>query len=308
MSTSFIQTAIKLIFVALLTNQLMFGSPKVSAKNQSDIAKNEYWSHRFNVTHNIAYGDLPGQSLDIYRQGSWQGPPAYFVPNKKANRTLVYIHGGAWHGGSKEASLWSLMPFIQRGWNVVNLEYRSGGGTAPDAANDVALAMSWLADNAEKYQIDRENMVLSGDSAGGHLALYAGLKSPTTLKIKAIVNWFGITDIQALEHYLRENEQWNYPKLWAGSEEILLRLIERYSPINLLDKTSPPVISVHGTEDKVVPIAQAVSLHQKLNQLGIDNRLVKVPGGTHLGFSDMQFQTIYTEIFAFLASHSSKSE
>lgn len=261
-----------------------------------------FWSHRVNATYNLAYGELPKQKLDIYRQGSWQGPPEYFVPGKDLKPTLIYIHGGAWHGGAKEASLWSLMHYLQRGWNVVNVEYRAGGRTAPKGADDVLLAMNWLAEHAEQYAIDRNKVVVSGDSAGGHLALYAGLVDSSKLKVRAIVNWFGIPDIKRLDAYLSANESWNYPRLWAGSDNMFNRLVNEYSPINFVDENSPAIISIHGTADKVVPIEQSEILHLKLSGYQLPNKLIRLDGGRHLGFTDVQFQTIYREIFAFLDS------
>lgn len=269
----------------------------------------EYWSHRFSAQRNIAYGQLPRQTLDIYQQGQWQGPPKYFVPNTAPIPTIIYIHGGAWHGGVKESTLWSLMPYIQKGWQVVNVEYRVGGNTAPQAADDVLLAMQWLAKHADEYAIDRKNIVISGDSAGGHLALFAGLvateqKNPAyigdKLTIKAIVNWFGIADIGLLNDYLDDNNQWNYASRWAGNNDTLELIIADYSPLRYVNKQSPAVISIHGDADNVVPIEQSEVLHKKLSQAGVVNQLVRIKGGRHLGFTEPQFQDIYQQIFTFL--------
>ncbi|MGJ8691302.1 MAG: alpha/beta hydrolase fold domain-containing protein [Thalassotalea sp.] len=272
-------------------------------------SENSFWAQRFNATNNIAYGDLARQKLDIYRQGQWQGPPKYFVTDTQAKPTLIYIHGGAWHGGVKESALWSLMHYLQKGWNVVNVEYRVGGGTAPQAADDVLLALQWLAQHADEYAIDRHNIVVSGDSAGGHLALLAGLvnKQPKheqyvgdKLNVKAIVNWFGIADIAKLSDYFVARNGWNYPKLWAGNEVMFTKLVAHYSPINYVSKNSPAVISIHGDADQVVPIEQSIALHEKLTKAGVANKLVTLAKGRHLGFSDQQFQIIYGEIFKFV--------
>ena len=305
-----------LVLLAMLFAQLLQGcvvnvghNSKASSVSVEQSQTGEYWSHRFNAKRNIAYGELPRQTLDIYQQGQWQGPPKYFVANTTAKPTLIYIHGGAWHGGVKESALWSLMPYIQKGWQVVNVEYRVGGNTAPQAADDVLLAMKWLAEHADEYAIDRNNIVISGDSAGGHLALLAGLvstepKNPAylgdKLTIKAIVNWFGIADIGLLNDYLDDNNQWNYPSRWAGNNDMLELIIADYSPLRYVNAQSPAVISIHGDADKVVPIEQSEVLHQKLSQAGVNNQLVRIKGGRHLGFSEPQFQDIYQQVFTFL--------
>lgn len=274
------------------------------------VADEGFWQHKFNVQRDIAYGELDAQKLDIYGQGQWTGPPNYFVYDKMPRKTLVYIHGGAWHGGSKESALWSVMPFVEKGWQAISLEYRLGGGTAPNAAVDVLSAMNWIYDNADKYAIDVNHIVVSGDSAGGHLALTAGLtvSNPSVsslyqgkkIPIKAIVNWFGITDVKLLESHLASVNQWNYPRLWAGSDKTLSLLDIHYSPINLVTENSPPVLTIHGTSDKVVPFTQGVVLHEKLNKIKVHNKLAIIKEGRHLGFNDEQFQSIFQQIFAFL--------
>lgn len=271
-----------------------------------------YWSHCINTQFDIAYGDLKRQTLDIHQQGKWMGEPNYFVPGKKPLPTLVYIHGGAWHGGNKAGSAPFLLHYLERGYQVVNIEYRIGSDTAPNAADDVLLAMQWISKNAEKYALDLKNLVVSGDSAGGHLALIAGLEShenknnkyPLNQKIvvKAIINWFGISDLLALDDYFVKSEGWNYPRLWAGNSRNLVLLAPFYSPIERITENSPDILSIHGDADKVVPFQQSVELHKKLNELNVENRLLSLKGGKHLGFSDEQFQTIYHEIFTFLES------
>lgn len=316
MKTSIIITLMLLISltgcITTTENNVVSVIPKETENLRLNVKAPEdkaFWAHRFNATNNIAYGKLPRQTLDIYRQGVWQGPPKYFVPTTKAKPTLIYIHGGAWHGGDKEASLWSIMPYVQAGWHVVNIEYRVGGNTAPQAADDVLLAFQWLAKHADEYAIDKDNIVVSGDSAGGHLALFSGLvnrtKSHTAyvgdkLNIKAIVNWFGVADIAMLNKYLDDNNQWNYPARWAGNYDMLENIVTNYSPINFVGANSPAVISIHGTADKVVPIEQSKKLHEKLSQFRVKNKLVTLEGGRHLGFNEQQYQTIYNEIFSFV--------
>ncbi|MEP1448958.1 MAG: alpha/beta hydrolase [Paraglaciecola sp.] len=267
------------------------------------------WSHRFGVDYDISYGTSVSQTLDIYRQGQWQGPPNYFVAGSRTRPTLVYIHGGAWHGGSKASSVWSIMPFVERGWTVVNIEYTTGGGTAPQGADDVLQAMQWLTKNAEQYAIDRNNIVVSGDSAGGHLALLAGFINTVPshaaytgneMTVKAIINWFGISDIEHLEHYLAKIGGWNYPRKWAQGDKVFERLVSQYSPIHYVNSSTAAVLSIHGSSDKVVPLEQTLRLHRALEEFSVPNHVTMIPGGRHLGFTDTQFQVIYREIFAFI--------
>jgi dipeptidyl aminopeptidase/acylaminoacyl peptidase len=73
-----------------------------------------------------------------------------------------------------------------------------------------------------------------------------------------------------------------------------------YSPINILDGRSPPVLTIHGTEDAVVPYDQAVALHERLEALGIRNELLALQGGTHAGFTDAQFSQSFAAMLEFV--------
>jgi acetyl esterase/lipase len=112
---------------------------------------------------------------------------------------LIYFHGCGWIGGSKEGATLELIPYLERGWNIVNIEYRKGKNIAPQVVDNAMRTISWVAENVSRFNIDLENIVISGNSAGGHLALITGLFNTipdshdcyvgNQLKVKAILNW-----------------------------------------------------------------------------------------------------------------------
>ena len=57
---------------------------------------------------------------------NWEAKLDVYVPRELSgpNPTLIYIHGGGWTGGSKEGSMFTFMPYLEKGWSVVNVEYR----------------------------------------------------------------------------------------------------------------------------------------------------------------------------------------
>jgi len=84
--------------------------------------------------------------------------------------TVIYMHGGFWVAGNKEGALMSLMPWLEMGWNVVNVEYRLGRvALAPAAVEDCLCALRYLNAQAKTYNIDTNRLVVTGESAGGHL-------------------------------------------------------------------------------------------------------------------------------------------
>ncbi|MFT6191786.1 MAG: acetyl esterase/lipase [Polaribacter sp.] len=270
-----------------------------------------FWGMKHDVETEISYGDNPEQKLDVYSQGQSIGEPNFWLPDTINHPTLIYFHGGGWIGGSKEDATLELIPYLERGWNIVNIEYRKGKNTAPKAVDDAMCAISWVAENATRFNIDLENIVISGNSAGGHLALITGLLNTipdshncyvgNQLKIKAIVNWYGITDIAKVENYLRTKKpEWNYAGFWIEGLERVDSISASYSPVKKITSETPPIITIHGELDAVVPFDQAVTFHDLLNEVGIKNELVSDPKGKHAGFSEKQFKHIYSRIFNFL--------
>ena len=104
--------------------------------------------------------------LDIYKRRDTTGPQP----------TVIYMHGGFWAAGTKEGSLMALLPWMEMGWNIVNVEYRLARvAVAPAAVEDCLCALRFINNQAKTYDIDTTRIVLTGESAGGHLALTTGI-------------------------------------------------------------------------------------------------------------------------------------
>ena len=258
----------------------------------------------YRVTPNITYLTANNfeAKLDVYARSDVTTPQP----------TLVWIHGGGWTGGSKESSTFSLIPYFEMGWNVVNVEYRLARVSgAPAAVEDCLCALRWIIRNAKQYNFDITKLVVSGSSAGGHLALTSGMIPPSAgldrqcpgneeLKVAAIVDWFGITDVADL---LDGANMKTYAVTWLGSLPNRVEVAARVSPLTYVRAGLPPIISVHGDADPTVPYTHSVRLHEALKKVSVDGELVTVPGGRHGGFSRAENQRAFTAIRAFLAKH-----
>lgn len=226
--------------------------------------------------------------------------------------TLIWIHGGGWTGGNKESQIFSLLPYMEMGWNVVNVEYRlTRVSLAPAAVEDCLCALRWVIGNAKQYGFDTNKLVVSGGSAGGHLALTtamipasAGLdrQCPGTeqLKVAAVVDWYGITDVADLLDGVNIK---TYAVQWLGSMPNRVDVAKRVSPLTYVRSGLPPIISIQGDADPVVPYSHSVRLQQALKQAGVDGELVTIPGGKHGGFTRAENQKAYAAIKAFLGKH-----
>ena len=264
-----------------------------------------FWGHRIGLQVDVAYGENPAQVFDLYLYGQRTGEPDYFAIDNDPRPILVWIHGGGWIAGDKAAEVPQLIPYLERGWNVVNVNYRQGPGTAPQAVDDVMCAYQRVIEIVEASGIPTDQVVVSGASAGGHLALLVGMLNSdgnhpcrTTSPPKAVVNWFGITDIEAVQEFLSETRpEGNYAAAWIGNAAKVNAISSRYSPLFLVTENTPPIITVHGDVDTVVPYEQASALHESLSTT---NRLITIEDGNHSGFSDAQYRDAFQAIFQFI--------
>jgi len=297
---------------AIVLSLLLFSAPDVARAQLDSAQKFVQVANSYQVTPNITYltANNWDAKLDIYQPRGLTGP----------NPTLVYFHGGGWAGGSKESSSLTFLPYLEMGWTVVNVEYRLASvSLAPAAVEDSRCALRWMYRNAKQYNFDLGKVVLTGNSAGGHLALTTGVLpasagmerqcpgdrgpgpvSTEELKVAAIINWYGITDVVEL---LDGPNMKSYAVAWLGSMGNREEIAKRVSPLTYVRQGLPPVLTIHGDADPTVPYTQAVRLRQALDRAGVSTELVTVPGGKHGNFTFDENLKIYAAIRGFLAKH-----
>ena len=235
----------------------------------------------------------------------------YAPKNKeKLIPTLIYFHGGGWISGEKEEYILNLLPFWEMGFAVVNVEYRLANVShAPAAVEDCLCALRWVIKNSDKFGFDTNKIVLSGISAGGHLALITGMIPADSgfdnqcygeekLKVAAIINWFGITDVKDLIE--GENKKF-YALQWIGNTPDRIKIAEQVSPINYIRSDLPPILTIHGDADTVVPYNHAILLHQELEKAKVPHQLITIPNRGHGGFTKEETLNIYDNIREFLS-------
>jgi acetyl esterase/lipase len=261
-------------------------------------------ANQYQVFPNLTYLTASNYEakLDIYKRRDTTGPQP----------TVVFIHGGFWAAGSKEASLMSLVPWFEMGWNVVNVEYRLARvAVAPAAVEDCMCALRYISNQAKTYDIDTNRIVLTGESAGGHLALTTGIIPDTAgldrecagaalPRVAAIVNWYGITDVYDV---IEGPHRANAAMQWFGSLPNREEIAHRLSPLTYVRSGLPPILTVHGDADTTVPYQHAVRLHEALSKAGVVNQLVTVPGGKHGNFTPAERTKIFTAVHDFLSKN-----
>lgn len=249
----------------------------------------------YQIEGNIRYDRNPETVLDILQ------PRAPALRNRPG---VIVIHGGGWVEGQKEDMLDRFcLPFIQRDFVVANVEYRlAKSAPAPAAVQDVLKAAKWFQDHTLDYKVDPAHIIVTGDSAGGQLALMTGMLPGSTalgpvIKIAAVIDFYGIADVA---DQLEGPNQRPYAAAWIPPQPNRMELAKQMSPLTYVRKRLPPVLAIHGDADPVVPYEQSVQLIKALKAAGDDAELITVPGGRQ-GFTPEQMSKLWPQIFKWLS-------
>lgn len=301
------------VFAALLASGVLatFGHATLSAQLSPTAEWAVHAQNQYQVLANVTYLTANGfeAKLDVYRRRDVQTPQP----------TLVFYHGGGWIGGTKESSFMSVMPWLEMGWNVVNVEYRMARvSLAPAAVEDAQCALKFVVNRAKDYNIDTSKIVVSGESAGGHLSLTTGMipagagftnlcagggftGSDTSVpKVAAIINWYGITDLNDM---LTGANARAYAVQWLGLAPNRDAVAKGVSPLTYVRADLPPILSIQGDADPIVPYSQNVRLTDALKKAGAKTELFTIPGGGHGNFKADERSKAYAKIREFLTAN-----
>ena len=239
---------------------------------------------------NIAYNnDDPAQKLDVYLADADAPVPA-----------MVYIHGGGWRAGSKSrVPAWLLRGVESQQFSVVSVEYRfTNVAPHPAQTDDCLRAIQFTRHNAKDWNIDPQQIGVTGGSAGGHLSLYVALHDDVanakaddpvkqhSSRAQFAIGFAGPTDWSLLKELPDGHKHPGYRQL-VGSEpgtpfeELNAATLKDVSPITFASSDDPPVMIVHGSADDIVPVEHAHRLHKRLTDVGVDSSLVIVEGANH---------------------------
>ena len=232
---------------------------------------------RKNVVYaNRATGDL---KADIYTPKTDGPHPAILV-----------IHGGYWRFGSKSAMSQRSRQLADRGYVVVNIDYRLAPNSQfPDQIHDVKSAVIWMRENAQPLQIDPDRIGTYGYSAGGHLALLLGmtdgsegLEGPdatgvTSTRVQAVVAGGPAVDFR---DFAPSDDQLAY--FLGGTRDEVPDNYANASPANWVSSDDPPTMIFIGENDALVNRPKIDAFMDSLESAGVENRFHEVAGKNHL--------------------------
>ncbi|MFY9351068.1 MAG: alpha/beta hydrolase [Sphingobium sp.] len=242
------------------------------------------------VSTDIPFSIIPGYrpiTLDLYR------------PRDEGTKPLViYVHGGGWmNGHTRQSGAFSdftavLSELSARGYVVASLEYRlSREAPFPAAIDDVRAAIRFLKANAARYGIDPARVAIWGGSAGGQLAALAALdcgrgatgedKSNASQSdcVQAGVGWYGVYDFATMPQSAiprAENAYLDCEKGQCPADRIAAA-----SPVAHVDAKDPPMLLIHGTDDRTVPVTQSKELAEALGAARAPVTLEIIPDVGH---------------------------
>jgi acetyl esterase/lipase len=224
---------------------------------------------------------------------------------------VICIHGGGFRAGNREHHDKLCVELAERGYVAVSVTYRlAPKHQFPAAVNDVKAAVRWLRANAAKYGIDPARIGATGDSAGGHLALFLGVtgdvkefdaadggNADQSSRVQCVVDVYGPSDFT--KSYGASVDAAQVLPLWFGGDLQTARHKHIIgSPLNWVSPNTAPTLAIHGTQDKYVAHEQAVWIIDRMHAADVEAELLTLEGAGH-GFKDEDAKRARAAMFAF---------
>lgn len=237
------------------------------------------------VVANVQYGDR-GRCLDLYL------PRA--EPASSGFPVVLLIHGGSWSGGSKsmyEGDPWRNATRLTRhGLAVIAVDYtlaRPGEPSWPVALRELREAVRWTRRNAARFGLDASRVAVMGQGAGAHLAMLLGTSADETevgddsTKVQAVISMYGPSDLTRLSETRQPEREPGRTFVGGATPAETRERLHRASPLSSVRKSTSPMLIIHGTDDRWVPLEHSRLMADALRAYEIRTRLIEVEGARH---------------------------
>jgi acetyl esterase/lipase len=250
---------------------------------------------RLEPTRKVVYKKVGDRELHLH----------LFLPegHQPRDRRPAFLvnHGGGWTGGAPRRMYPFAAHFAKLGLVGMSLEYRlidaKTGSTPFECVKDGRSAVRYLRAHAAELGVDPDRIIVSGASAGGHVAAgtalfdgidEAGEDAKVSCTPNALVLLYPVIDTS--------REGYGQAKIGKRWEEL--------SPLHRVRAGLPPTIGFHGTADTVTPFAGAKAFHEAMRKAGNRCELVAHDGGKHgyLLFDRALYEETLRRTEAFLTS------
>lgn len=269
----------------------------------------------------VAYtfaGEPSHRDIEYARVGDVSLKLDLYFPKQNDAPLIVYVHGGAWRGGSKSDV--PILKLLDHGFAIASVDYRlSTQSPFPAQVHDIKAAIRFLRASSEQFHINTKRMALFGSSAGGHLAALVGVTNGNkelegtvgehlnqNSSVQCLVSLYGASNLQTiLSQSTEAGLKMRVPALQlllGGQPTDKPELAKLASPIAHLDLLDPPLLLIHGNADPQMPPQQSRELSLAYAALRLPVQHIIIAGGKHGGavFYDTERTTI---IASFLKQH-----
>lgn len=243
---------------------------------------------KFTVLKDIPYGNHERHKLDI------------FIPKnpKCTSGVILFIHGGGWIQGDKSGHHHDTDFFSNSGYISATMNYRyvSENTTVYDELDDITSALKAIKNQCSKYGFNIEKVLLSGGSAGSHLALLFAYtrKAEAPITPVAVCPYCPPVDCSKPDFLLGisgEFEDWKYGVLSKccgleiNSENLLKpqqqKALKKISPQEYISEHCIPTAIFHGRLDELIPFSHIEKFINSLNEKGVKNDLLTYENSGH---------------------------
>jgi len=225
------------------------------------VPKEGYALHR-----NLAYGDDARQKLDVY------------VPNQPAANgcTVLFIYGGRWEDGDKELYKFVGQALTTKGCVTAVADYRLYPKVKyPAFVEDSAKAFVWLHTHARDYGGNPDNLFIAGHSAGAYNAVMVAVHPRYLKEAGGDRSWIrGVIGISGPYDFLPFTDA-DIKDMFSPEKDALTQ------PIHYAAQNLPPMLLVHGKNDKEVLPKNTLNFAKKLEQAGNKPEVIIYPDATH---------------------------
>lgn len=226
----------------------------------------------FDKEEDIHYGNDPEQIMDLYLP--------HENPSKK-RAAFIIIHGGGWRSGDKSQLTFFTLSMMQKFPDHIfaNINYRPASTTRyaiPNQMEDIKNAAGFL----KKKLHYAPQLILLGNSAGGHLSMMYAYHFDPLKNVKSVINIVGPTDLsdegfKTYEEYSFVEKHLIDPKILPAG--IAVNIFS--SPVQWITPNIPPTLSYYGKTDRVIPLSQKRILDSVLNKNNVMNESYEFNGG-----------------------------
>ncbi len=223
-----------------------------------------------------------GQSIDVY----------YVPAGSKEKPIIVYMHGGGWVSGSRTNREYDARVFAKNGYVVFCMDYELSGKEQhlwKQTQSQMDMAMDWIQAHAKDYRASIKRLYLTGDSAGGNLALITAYRMNADTRrpdVRAVCVDYPIVDPVSFYNneafYMSDLAKGSIIAYTGGTPEQKKDAYEALTVYRYVNESCPPTAIFLGQADTLVPPEPSYILCQQLQDHNIDNQILAVPFANHI--------------------------